>query len=236
VALALAGTAATAAAAWGAAVPTWKPPAHGAALEGYWAIDDASRRVDVRAELTPPAAAIAKRNGELAAERLAKGEPVGLGSYTCAVLGVPFIYGTSEPIEYTVTDDEVIQVAERTQMTPRHFYTDGRPWPDLSKMPPSTNGYSIGRWEGEDLVVETRGMQPGGITGGGMKSPATVLVERFAVTDGGRRLKLSFTWTDPTTMTKPLEYSFMYDREAPHTYAYGFFCDPHEKMEEVYAQ
>lgn len=199
-----------------------------AALNGYWEIDDSSRRGGETAEYTPAGAVIAKQNAEAQAARLARGAVVGLGTYICGYNGVPFIYSTSEPWVLTVTKDEVVQVAERPSMTPRHFYTDGRSWPDLTKLPPSSSGYSIGHWEGDVLVVETRGLPPGGTPGGGLKGPNTILRERFWVIDGGKRLKVAFTIEDPSLLAKPLTREFTYDRSPPHTYAFGDFCDPHE--------
>lgn len=198
-------------------------------IEGYWNIDDAARRAaisGVRAELTPAGQEIARRNQADAAERTARGDVVGLGTYICGVNGPPNVYTTSEPWALIVSKNEVIQAAERTSLPPRHFYTDGRSWPDISKLPPSTNGYSIGRWEGKDLVVDTRGLPPGGVAGGGLKGPGTTLTERFSVSPDGQRLTLTLTFTDPALMAKPHSYQVFYDRAPEHTYAYGQFCDP----------
>jgi hypothetical protein len=208
------------------AAPAAAPAA--SALNGYWEIDDASRRTAARPEYTAQGQAVAKRNAEVQAERLAQGRVVNLGTYICGYNGAPFIYTTSEPWALVVTKDEVVQVAERPSMTPRHFYMDGRRWPDLSKMPPSSSGYSIGHWEGGELVVETRGLPVGGTPSGGLKGPDTVMHERFRVVDGGKQLKVAFTIEDPTLLAKPFTLEYTYARSAPHTYAFGDFCDPHE--------
>jgi hypothetical protein len=212
--------------AWAAARPQAGPAA--SALNGYWNIDDASRRTTARPEYTPEGQAVAQRNAENQARRLAEGRVVNLGTYICGYNGAPFIYTTSEPWALVVTKDEVVQVAERPSMTPRHFYTDGRSWPDLSKMPPSSSGYSIGHWEGDDLVVETRGLPVGGTPSGGLKGPNTIMRERFHVLENGKTLKVAFTIEDPTLLAKPFTLEYTYNRAEPHTYAFGDFCDPHE--------
>lgn len=214
--------------AWSA--PAQKPggAAPESALNGYWDIVDASRHTDARPEYTPAGAAIAKRNAEEQAARLARGAVVGLSTYICGYNGAPFIYTTSEPFALVATKDEVVQVAERPSMTPRHFYTDGRSWPDLSTMPASSSGYSIGHWEGGDLVVETRGLPPGGTPGGGLKGPNATLRERFHVAEDGKSMKLAITVEDPTLLAKPFTLEYSYDRSPPHTYAFGDFCDPNE--------
>ena len=49
--------------------------------------------------------------------------------------------------------DEVLMVREGPGS--RRFYMDGRPHPDLARFTPSMYGHSIGRYEGNALIVET---------------------------------------------------------------------------------
>jgi hypothetical protein len=200
-------------------------------IEGYWNVDDNARRAaigGVSAALTPAGQEIQRRNQAEQAERTARGDVVGLNSYICGVNGVPNVYTTSEPWALVVSKGLVVQAAERTSLPPRYFYTDGRTWAGVASLPPSVNGYSIGRWEGADLVVETRRLPPGGVAGGGLKGPDTVLTERFGVSDDGSRLTVTLTFTDPELLARPHTYQVFYDRAAEHTYAYGAFCDPNE--------
>lgn len=69
-------------------------------------------------------------------------------------------------------------------------------------------GDSIGRWEGDTLVVETRGFTPNdhlraaGAGSGFLVSPRTVITERFArVTEN--RIDYTFVVEDPTYYTQP---------------------------------
>jgi hypothetical protein len=222
-----------------AAAPAAQGPASrigDARLNGFWNIDDAARRealAKVHAELTPLGEEIARKNREHAAERIAKGEPVALAPAICGYLGTPFVIGTSEPWLLVVDEDVVVQVFERFMMPPRYFYTDGRSWPDLSKMPPSSNGWSIAHWEGPTLVIETRGLPPGGTQGGGLKGPKTVLTERVSLSPDGNRLTWTYTWADPELLVRPYSYSIEYDRAPAHTYAYVQACDPNEEPARV---
>jgi len=197
-------------------------------LNGFWYIDTPSRDValGLRAELTPAGTAIAQANAAAQAARLARGQVVGLGSYTCASIGAPFFVGTSEPLFLVATEDSVVMYHERRQITARRFYTDGRSWPEMSTMPPSTSGYSIAHWEGPVLVIETRGMPPGGTQGGGQKGPNTILHERLSLSPDGDRLSWAFTWEDPSLMVGTHNYVIEYDRAPPHTYALTHDCDP----------
>src|SRR6185436_10162820 len=69
--------------------------------------------------------------------------------------------------------DEVIFAGERGGV--RHFFLDGRAHP--SPWTPTPAGHSVGRYEGNTLVVETTGFTPGGVTGGGARTAETTLVE-----------------------------------------------------------
>jgi hypothetical protein len=75
--------------------------------------------------------------------------------------------------------------------------------PIVSKATPSVptwNGHSRGRWEGDTLVVETKGFL--GQTSFQNSSEKLHLIERFTRTDADT-LIYRFTVNDPTTWTKP---------------------------------
>src|SRR5271170_354551 len=84
----------------------------------------------------------------------------------------------------------------------RQLFTDGRP---LLKDPnPSWNGYSSGKWEGDTLVVETRGFRDGmwlDATGNPMTDAAKI-AERFRRIDFGH-MEIGITVDDPKAYTKP---------------------------------
>ena len=75
----------------------------------------------------------------------------------CLPAGYPRWY--TEPFlrEFIVTPDETWWINEQQSET-RRIYTDGRTMP--ADLDPTNTGTSIGRWEGETLVVETRGINP----------------------------------------------------------------------------
>jgi hypothetical protein len=61
-------------------------------------------------------------------------------------------------------------------------------------------GYSVGRWEGETLVVETTRLGSGWVPFG----PSAQLVERFTPGDDGK-LHYTIRITDPEFATQPIE-------------------------------
>ncbi len=84
----------------------------------------------------------------------------------------------------------------------RTVFTDGRTRP--GNEPPHPLGYSVGRWEGETLVVETSGVTAN-ITGWDFKhSDQLTTVERFTRSDDGQTLTLAATLTDPWSLREPV--------------------------------
>ena len=93
----------------------------------------------------------------------------------------------------------------------RHIWTDGRDHP--KKVTASSSGHSVGRWEGDTLVVDTVGVQAGlWITGQGMTlSDQASFKERWRVADDGL-LHAEVTITDPLSFTKPYVLSRSFKR------------------------
>lgn len=70
---------------------------------------------------------------------------------------------------------------------------------------PSPLGYSVGKWVGETLEIETTLIDWPWINQAGMpQSTESVIVERFTPEDGGARLRYLMTITDPVYLTEPL--------------------------------
>jgi len=88
--------------------------------------------------------------------------------------------------------------------------------------PPSWMGDSLGRWEGDTLVVETRNFRPGLTERGGplTLSPQTVVVERFTRT-APQEILYEFSVTDPMLYTQTWrgEYLFTPSRGGIFEYA-----------------
>src|SRR5262249_6314126 len=98
----------------------------------------------------------------------------------CLPPGMPGIMGQPYPMEFLLTPGKVTIVIEAyTQV--RHIYTDGRPLPPEPN--PKFFGTSIGRWEGDTLVVETIGFNDVVNISGAPHSDKMRIVERFRLTD-----------------------------------------------------
>lgn len=78
-------------------------------------------------------------------------------AYRCFPPGLPRIYAHPAPFEIFQFSDRVLIVYE-FQHTVRQIFTDGRGYPE--GRPASWMGESIGRWDGDTLVVESRNFRP----------------------------------------------------------------------------
>jgi hypothetical protein len=99
------------------------------------------------------------------------------------------------------TPQEIVQLSE-TADPPRQIHTDGRPLP---KNPdPTWMGYSVGRWEGDTLVVDTVGLNDLAWLDafGHPRSEAMHITERYRRRDFGH-MDLEITFDDPKYYTRP---------------------------------
>ena len=117
--------------------------------------------------------------------------------------GVPgyLVYSRVQPYHFYHTPKKITIVNElNTQI--RHIYMDVEHSKDLK---PSWYGESVGRWEGDELVVDTIGMHDKSFVDN-YRTPHTDkihVVERFKMIEGGKTLQVTFTVTDPGAFTTP---------------------------------
>jgi hypothetical protein len=86
----------------------------------------------------------------------------------------------------------------------RAIYMDGREHP--ADLQPTPLGHSIGRYEGDTLLVESKGLSPDiyySFQSGGGYSDQAIVVERYRIENDPRRLILEMTVTDPVTLRAP---------------------------------
>ena len=92
---------------------------------------------------------------------------------------------------------------------------------------PSLLGHSIGRWEGETLVIDTIAFaaDPVGISIGVASGPNKHVVERLALAADRRHLRYDLTIEDPAGLTGPASLSMQWDYR-PDLEPSGVACDP----------
>ena len=123
------------------------------------------------------------------------------GQYsTCAPTGVPGAYFVPYQWEIVQGRDRVVIMYEYPHLF-RVIPTDGTPHP--ADPDPTWMGDSIGRWEGDTLVVDTIGFNDKTELPGGFKhTEALHVVERFHRTDFNN-LDYEATVEDPNVFVKP---------------------------------
>ncbi len=145
-------------------------------------------------ELTPDAQAALAKFKEYSAKGLEYRDDPG----ACWPVGMPRIMTRFFPVQ-------IIQLPTMVQLTtmfdnnPRWIYTDGRPHPPDAELVYTYNGHSIGRWEGDSLVVDTIALNGDHhwIQEGIPASDKLHIVERYRLVDGGKAFEVQFTMTDP---------------------------------------
>ncbi|MEO6376943.1 MAG: hypothetical protein ABIO37_02860, partial [Caulobacteraceae bacterium] len=89
------------------------------------------------------------------------------------------------------------------------------------------NGYSVGKWQGDVLVVETKGLSDrGSLPGGVPRTTKTSVTERFHLENGGKLLIDEMTFEDPVTLTKPWTVALKYDRMPEDSERFEAVCEP----------
>jgi hypothetical protein len=126
-------------------------------------------------------------------------------SYKCLPYGPTRGLQSTNPYQIVQTPDPSAIITEHIDY--RMIYTDGRGHPEDIFDYPEWMGHSIGRWEGDTLVVDTIGMREETWldTAGFEHSAKLRITERFQKT-GPDAIRLTVTIDDPVFYTKPFTY------------------------------
>lgn len=116
----------------------------------------------------------------------------------CYPAGMPMIMTRVWPVMFVQLPTAIYMVAGFTNSF-RTIYLDGRPATDPDIYVPTYNGESIGKWEGDTLVVTTRGFETDNhwIDVGIPISEQFQIVERIRMINNGNTLEIEYIMTDP---------------------------------------
>lgn len=131
----------------------------------------------------------------------------------CVPPGTPRAMWAPQPIMILQTARKITFVHEYQHLL-RHIYMD-EPLPAAADVDPSYMGESVGRWEGETLVIETIGVTDKTfLDRDGMPHSAAMRVtERLRLIEGGKRLEERVTIDDPETFTAPWTARLVFERK-----------------------
>ncbi len=145
----------------------------------------------------------------------------------CLPMGLLQFHEHIQPRKIVQTRDVIIIIYEANYGL-RQIFTDGRPLPK-SDPQPWWYGYSVGHWEGDELVVETTGLRDEGwldIWGSPLTDQAKV-TERYRRPNLGS-LQIDVTIDDPKAYTKPFTVRFN-QRLMPDGELIEFICNENEQ-------
>lgn len=123
----------------------------------------------------------------------------------CIGPGMPALMGNPYPMEFTQAGDNIeIRLEEWDALRVVHMGDDVA---DPETIPLSKMGYSVGRWEGETLVVDTSRVSWHYFDrSGAPQTPNVRINERFTVRDDGNQLDWILTVDDPATLVEPFVF------------------------------
>jgi hypothetical protein len=116
----------------------------------------------------------------------------------CWPSGMPIMMTRVWPIAM-IQLPTIIYMIQELMNTMRFIYLDGRPHTDPDIVVPSFNGESIGHWENDTLVIDTKYFVADHhwIDSGIPASDALHIVERVRMINEGKTLEIEYTLTDP---------------------------------------
>jgi hypothetical protein len=172
-----------------------------ASLHGQWSLAVNFRNIGVSAN--PPVSKLTAKGIEALKRFDEKTAPTS----NCIPSPAPSAILTPELTRITV-DEGVIYIETEAEGTRRTIHMNARSHEGAR---PSIQGHSIGRWEGQTLVVDTaqfayHGSGNGGGNGIGPSVPSGSqkhLIERFTLSADGKSLTYQFEATDPEYLAVP---------------------------------
>ncbi len=143
----------------------------------------------------------ARRHYEAGLQARAEGKVYRDDIGQCWPAGMPLIMTRVWPIDMIQLPTAIYMISHFMNSV-RVVFMDGREHTDPDLVVPSFNGESIGWWEGDELVIDTRHF-PGHhhwMDQGGAAIPASEelhIVERVRMIEDGEILEIEYTMTDP---------------------------------------
>jgi hypothetical protein len=129
----------------------------------------------------------------------------------CVPSGTPRAMWAPLPLMVVQTARKITLIQEYHHQL-RHIYMD-EPAPALDDIELSYMGESVGRWEGDTLVIETIGLHRDTVLDreGLPHSREMRITERLRLLDGGGQLENLVTFDDPSMYAQPWTSRIVYD-------------------------
>ena len=200
-------------------------------LTGAWVPMGAGRGADPKLA-PPPAGPVvlkpayakeydARRAAEAEATR--RGEPPASDAVLCRPYGMPRMMAVATyPVEILPTPGQITIVTEAFSEVRRVFLN--QPQLPIDEVPPGYYGHSVGRWEGDTLLIDTVGIKESVPGYNGIPHSAQMrITERMRLVTPDV-LHNQITIDDPVVLEKPVVYTLAY-RRLPNYKMVEFICE-----------
>jgi hypothetical protein len=146
----------------------------------------------------------------------------------CLPIGLTQLHNHPQPRKIIQTPSLIVILYESNGGV-RQIFMDGRPLPNNDPQP-WWYGYSIGKWDGDTLVVETNGFRDGGWldVNGAPLTDAARMTERIRRVNYGN-LEIDVTIDDPKAYTRVWTARTIRQRLMPDDELIEFVCAENEK-------
>jgi hypothetical protein len=141
------------------------------------------------------------------------GKPLADAYSQCIPNGMPMMMGSVLPIEILQTRTKLVVIAEELSQVRRIYLDERMPAPE--DLVPNYNGYSVGHWEGDTLVVVTRGVREDARWNDVPHTLAMTVIERLRLKTPDV-LENRITIEDPSIMVQPHSFALEYKRDHSH--------------------
>jgi hypothetical protein len=200
-------------------------------VTGTWVPMGAGRGVDPK--LAPPPAGPLVLKPEYAkayearrqadAEATRRGEPPASAAVLCTPYGMPRMMSVaSYPVEILQTPGQVTMIAEAFSEV-RRVYLD-EPLPPADEVPPGYYGLSVGKWDGDTLVIETVGIKESVAGYNNIPHSSQMKIAERLRLVAPDVLHDQITIDDPVVLEKPFVYTLAY-RRMPRYKMVEFVCE-----------
>jgi hypothetical protein len=146
------------------------------------------------------------------------------------LIDFPITMESPQPFRMIVTPAETFYLSGDGMW--REIFTDGRPHPPKDKLWPTVTGHSIGRWEGQTLVVDTVARLPGEVrfVGAAAFSDQARFHERIRKT-GKDAMEDQMTIDDPVAFTHPWSLTLAYKRVTFIDRLDPYYCELDQRID-----
>ncbi|MGC3980232.1 MAG: hypothetical protein QM808_03145 [Steroidobacteraceae bacterium] len=146
-------------------------------------------------------------NPEWLAKSKAASAAAGRNDSVICAFGFPAVMNNLLMFEALITPEETALIFSRREI--RHIYTNGLKQPPEQDLWPTPWGSSVGRWEGDTLVIDTIFVQDG--KNPSKFSPQARFTERMRMVKPDL-LETTITVNDPLALLRPVSTTFQYSR------------------------